>query len=182
MSAIAERTPLVPAERTSLTPIEPVAPAKIQGRLLRKNVAMFVGVVCVALLANGLFEILFSYQEHKGSLIRIQHEQAEAAAAKLSQFIKEIESQVGWTTQLPWSVGTMEQRRFDALRLLRRVRPSPSWLFSMPPERSNCGYRGSPWMWWPAASTCPRSRNSPRRWRTRSITDRSISAASRSPT
>jgi hypothetical protein len=30
-------------------------------------------------------------------------------------------SQLGWTTQLPWSVGTMEQRRFDALRLLRQV-------------------------------------------------------------
>jgi hypothetical protein len=30
-------------------------------------------------------------------------------------------SQVGWTTQLPWSAGTIEQRRFDALRLLRQV-------------------------------------------------------------
>jgi signal transduction histidine kinase len=54
-------------------------------------------------------------------LIRIQHEQAEAAAAKIGQFIKEIESQLGWTTQLPWSVGSIEQRRFDALRLLRQV-------------------------------------------------------------
>jgi len=26
-------------------------------------------------------------------------------------FIKEIESQVGWTTQLPWSAGTLDQRR-----------------------------------------------------------------------
>ena len=55
------------------------------------------------------------------SLIRIQREQAEAAAAKISQFIKEIESQVGWTTQLPWSAGTIDQRRFDGLRLLRQV-------------------------------------------------------------
>src|SRR4029077_7910231 len=70
---------------------------------------------------NGLFEIYFSYGEHKTSLIRIQREQAEAAAAKISQFIKEIESQVGWTTQLPWSAGTIEQRRFDGLRLLREV-------------------------------------------------------------
>ena len=62
-----------------------------------------------------------SYREHKAALIRIQHEQAEAAAAKISQFIKEIESQLGWTTQLPWSAGTIEQRRFDALRLLRQV-------------------------------------------------------------
>jgi signal transduction histidine kinase len=68
-----------------------------------------------------LSEIWFSYQEHKASLIRIQREQAEAAAAKISQFIKEIESQVGWTTQLPWSAGTIDQRRFDGLRLLRQV-------------------------------------------------------------
>jgi signal transduction histidine kinase len=77
--------------------------------------------VCIALLTNGLSELIFSFQEHKASLIRIQREQAEAAAAKISQFIKEIESQVGWTTQLPWSAGTIDQRRFDGLRLLRQV-------------------------------------------------------------
>jgi signal transduction histidine kinase len=96
-------------------------PAKVRGRLFRKYVALFLAVVCVALLASGLSEIWFSYQEHKASLIRIQREQAEAAAAKIGQFIKEIESQIGWTTQLPWSAGTLEQRRFDGLRLLRQV-------------------------------------------------------------
>jgi signal transduction histidine kinase len=110
MSTTAVRTPLPLAERRPM-----------RGRLFRKYVALFVGVVCIALIANGLFEIWFSYQEHKSSLIRIQEAQAEAAAAKIGQFIKEIESQVGWTTQLPWSVGTLEQRRFDALRLLRQV-------------------------------------------------------------
>jgi two-component system NtrC family sensor kinase len=94
---------------------------EISGPLFRKYVALFLAVVCVALLSNGVLEIWFSYDEHKSSLIRIQHEQAEAAAAKIGQFVKEIESQVGWTTQLPWSVGTLEQRRFDALRLLRQV-------------------------------------------------------------
>ncbi|MGA6963919.1 MAG: HAMP domain-containing histidine kinase, partial [Xanthobacteraceae bacterium] len=84
----------------------PVAPEKpatawVRGRLFRKYVGLFLAVVCIALLTNGLSEIVFSFQEHKASLIRIQREQAEAAAAKISQFIKEIESQVGWTTQLP---------------------------------------------------------------------------------
>ena len=102
---------------------EPAAPEKTRarGRLFRKYVGLFLAVVCVALLTNGLSEIWFSYQEHKAALIRIQREQAEAAAAKISQFIKEIESQVGWTTQLPWSAGTIDQRRFDGLRLLRQV-------------------------------------------------------------
>ena len=94
---------------------------KIRSRLFTKYVALFVAVVAIALSLNGIFEVFFYYREHKAALIRIQHEQAEAAAAKISQFIKEIESQLGWTTQLPWSAGSIEQRRFDALRLLRQV-------------------------------------------------------------
>ena len=94
---------------------------KTRRRLFTKYVALFVAVVCIALLSNGIFDVYFYYQEHKTSLIRIQREQAEAAAAKIGQFVKEIESQLGWTTQLPWSAGSIEQRRFDALRLLRQV-------------------------------------------------------------
>jgi signal transduction histidine kinase len=92
-----------------------------RSRLFLKYVGLFVAVVCVALVINGLLEVWGSYREHKSALIRIQHEQAEAAATKISQFIKEIENQVGWTTQLLWSAETIEQRRFDALRLLRQV-------------------------------------------------------------
>src|SRR5207244_6036429 len=33
------------------------------------------------------------------------------------------ESQLGWTTQLPWSASSLENRRFDALRLLRLEPP-----------------------------------------------------------
>src|SRR5437870_4330115 len=109
-----------PGDLAAATPLIAEAP-KRRGRLFRKYVALILAVVCLALLANGLSELWFSYQEHKASLIRIQREQAEAAAAKIGQFIKEIESQVGWTTQLPWSAGTIDQRRFDGLRLLRQV-------------------------------------------------------------
>src|SRR4051794_20905848 len=105
--------------RSSPTAKAPVP--KTRRRLFTKYVGLFVAVVCVALLSNGIFDVFFYYQEHKASLIRIQREQAEAAAAKIGQFVKEIESQLGWTTQLPWSAGSIEQRRFDALRLLRQV-------------------------------------------------------------
>ena len=102
-----------------------IAPAAgtsiVRSRLFIKYVALFVAVVSLALVANGVFDVYFSYQEQKASLVRIQREQAEAAAGKIGQFISELESQVGWTTQLPWSAGTLEQRRFDALRLLRQV-------------------------------------------------------------
>ena len=64
---------------------------KTRRRLFAKYVALFVAVVCVALISNGVFDVFFYYQEHKTSLIRIQREQVEAAAAKISQFVKEID-------------------------------------------------------------------------------------------
>ncbi len=94
---------------------------QISGPLFRKYVALFLAVVCVALISNGALEIWFSYTEHKTSLISIQREKAAAAAKEIDQFIEGIKSQVGWTTQLPWSPGTIDQRRFDGLRLLRQV-------------------------------------------------------------
>src|SRR5712664_3098779 len=102
-------------------PVEAPSATKIRSRLFTKYVALFVAVVGVALLSNGIFEVFFYYREHKAALIRVQREQAEAAAAKIGQFIKEIESQLGWTTQLPWSASSLENRRFDALRLLKQV-------------------------------------------------------------
>ncbi|HEY1363092.1 MAG TPA: ATP-binding protein [Xanthobacteraceae bacterium] len=92
-----------------------------RGRLFSKYVTLFVAVVCVALITNAAFEIWFFYHEHKASLIRIQHEQAEAAAAKIGQFVEQVEAQLGWTTQLPWMEATLAQRRLDAMRLLRQV-------------------------------------------------------------
>src|SRR5215204_2582454 len=111
------------AEAISSQPERTSQRLRVRARLFRKYVGLFVAVVCVALFVNGAFEIWFSYQEHKTALIRIQREQAEAAAAKIGQFVKEIEGQLGWTVQLPWSASTLEQRRFDALRFLRQSEP-----------------------------------------------------------
>jgi beta-lactamase regulating signal transducer with metallopeptidase domain len=49
--------------------------------------------------------------------------QAEGIADKLAQFINEIQNQIGWITQLPPTAGSNDQRRFDALRLLRQTPP-----------------------------------------------------------
>src|SRR5260370_22073306 len=80
---------------------------QISGRLLRKYVGLFLAVVCVALLSNGLLEIFFSYRKYTEYLTRIQREQAEGAAKEIGHFIEEIKNQVGWTTQLPWSAATI---------------------------------------------------------------------------
>ena len=122
MTAIGHQSPISVADSApQATPAPTRSRARLRIGLFLKYVVLFFAVVLVALITNGAFEVWFSYQEYKSSLIRIQREQAEAAAAKIGQFIREIEAQVGWTTQLPWSAGTLEQRRFDGVRLLRQV-------------------------------------------------------------
>jgi signal transduction histidine kinase len=93
-----------------------------RNRLFRKYVVPFVGVVLLALLSNGLLEIYFAYQESKSALAQIQREKAAAAALKIEAFVKDIERQMGWTTQPhPAVVGALEQRRLDYFRLQRQV-------------------------------------------------------------
>jgi two-component system, NtrC family, sensor kinase len=62
----------------------------VRSRLFIKYVVLFVAVVGLALIANGAFDVYFSYQEQKASLVRIEREQAEGAAGKIGQFINEI--------------------------------------------------------------------------------------------
>jgi hypothetical protein len=92
-----------------------------RSRLFTKYDALLVTIVAITLLAGGIYEVFTHYREHRASLIRLQHEQAMAAAAKIGQFIEDIEGQLGWTTQTPWAAGAPNDRRFDALRLLRQV-------------------------------------------------------------
>ena len=155
---------------------------QISGPLFRKYVGLFLAVVCIALLSNGLFEILFSYREHTEALIRIQREQAEGAAEKIGLFIKEIQSQMGWTTQLTWSASTIEQRRFDGLRLLRQV-PAITELAQLDATgKEQLRVSRLAMDLGPLLTTTHATPNSPTRWPKRLITARSISEGSPSPT
>ena len=107
-----------------------IRPASPGGRLFRKFALLFAGIVSTALITDGLLDIWFVYREQKALLVRIQREQADAAAAKISQFIKEIHGQMGWTTQQAWNGGSIEQRR------LRGVTPHPSSCRPSPSLRS----------------------------------------------
>lgn len=93
----------------------------MQGTLFRKYVTLFAAVLTSALVTTSLLDIWSTYHEHRAALVRIQQEQAGAAAARITQFIKEIEGHLGWTTHLSWSNPAGEQRELDALRLLRQV-------------------------------------------------------------
>jgi signal transduction histidine kinase/HAMP domain-containing protein/putative methionine-R-sulfoxide reductase with GAF domain len=92
-------------------------------RLFWKYTTFFVLLVTAELLASGITELYFSYQENQAALVALQREKALAAASQIENFIKEIERQMGWVTQPQRSPGgtTLEQRRFDFFRLQRQV-------------------------------------------------------------
>src|SRR3989441_5659818 len=93
------------------------------GRLFRKYVIVFAGLVSGALLVSGVTEIYFSYRETREALVALQREKALSVASRIEGFIKEIERQIGWTTQpqLGAPSAAMYQRRVDYLRLLRQA-------------------------------------------------------------
>jgi signal transduction histidine kinase len=99
------------------------SPRKPRGRLFGKYVVFFITLVGAVLLASGLSQIYFSYQEHKTTLLRLQQEKALAAAAKIEQFIREIERQIDWTTPAAWDAGpvALEEWQLGYLQLLRQV-------------------------------------------------------------
>jgi signal transduction histidine kinase len=94
-----------------------------RGRLFRKYVVVFAGLVGTTLLVSGGVELYFSYFENKEALVLIQREKALGAAAQIEQFVHEIERQIGWTThpQLATGQAALDQRRLDYFRLLRQV-------------------------------------------------------------
>jgi signal transduction histidine kinase/CheY-like chemotaxis protein len=96
---------------------------KVRVRLLLKYVAFFVTVVCFALLSNDLLQFRFAVADYTAMSIRIQQGQAETAAAKIGQFVTEIEGQIGWVANLAWADSPLDEWRFDVARLLRQVPP-----------------------------------------------------------
>jgi signal transduction histidine kinase len=96
-------------------------PAPHRGQLFRKYFLLILGLVCGALLISGGIGLYFAYQETTVALAGLQREKAAGAAARIEQFVREIEQQVA-AAALP-QVGTegLEQRRLEFLKLLRMV-------------------------------------------------------------
>jgi signal transduction histidine kinase len=96
---------------------------KPRGRLFRQYAIVLAVLVSGPLLASGAIGVYLSYQQNKTALVSIQREKARAAASRIESFIKEIERQIGWTTQLQLGprAAQMDQRRVDYLRLLRQA-------------------------------------------------------------
>jgi HAMP domain-containing protein len=94
-----------------------------RGSLFRKYAAVLILLVGGVLLLSSLVNLYFSYQETKRALIRLERQQAQAAAGRIEQFVTGIERQVRRAMEVPFSDAAMarEQREIDFFRLLRDV-------------------------------------------------------------
>jgi signal transduction histidine kinase len=92
-------------------------------RLFYKYVVPIIAIVVVALSASGGISIYFSYKETRNALVALQREKAIAAAARIENFVREIEHQIGWTAlpQIAEGANPLELRRFDYVKLGRQV-------------------------------------------------------------
>ena len=114
-------------EHRCLKPVEAIvepqrALRKIErGRLFRKYLLLILALVCGALLISGGIGIYFSYQENKVALSSVQREKAVAAAARIEQFIRQIEQQLAFAALPQLGSEGIEQRRIEFLKLQRLV-------------------------------------------------------------
>ncbi len=94
-----------------------------RGRLFGKYVVVLLILIGGVLVLSSLVNLYFSYQEVKTALVRVERETAMAAAARIEDFVKEIERQVRGTSQDAFDdpLAAREQREIDYLRLLRNV-------------------------------------------------------------
>jgi signal transduction histidine kinase len=91
-----------------------------RGRLFRKYALLLVSLLGIILVPASLVEMYFSYHANKQALLRIQKSEALVAAAKIEQFITEVERHVSVIAESQWDAPP-EQRMLDYLRLLRQV-------------------------------------------------------------
>jgi signal transduction histidine kinase len=75
--------------------------------------------VCGALLISGGIGLYFAYQENKVALASLQREKAAGAAARIEQFVREIEQHVVQAALPQLGTEGLEQRRLEFLKLQR---------------------------------------------------------------
>ena len=80
-----------------------------------------ISVMGAVLVVNGLVTMWISFADQKSKLSEQQKLEAQLAATKISQFVREIEAQLQWMLMAPWGSTSLEERRIDGLRILRNT-------------------------------------------------------------
>jgi signal transduction histidine kinase len=97
----------------------PGAGSPRRGRLFRKYFVPIMLLVGGALLASGAIGLYFSYQENKAALASLQREKAVAAAARIEQFVRDIEKQLRYAALPQLGAEGAAQRRIEFDKLQR---------------------------------------------------------------
>ena len=91
--------------------------------MFRKHAALTGGAMAMLLAVSSAIDIWWSYRDQEALLVRIQRAHADAAAARIADFVRGIEAQLSWMTHRAWGSTSPEQRQLEALRLFRQVPP-----------------------------------------------------------
>ncbi|WP_460448521.1 ATP-binding protein [Alsobacter sp. SYSU BS001988] len=121
MTALPVEHRTTPAAPPPLGRSEPLRPLRRRLSLAPKFALAFLGLVSAVLVVNGVIDMALSWREAQDNAVRVQQEKADAASERVAQFIGEIERQIGWTTRAEWARVSVEQRRYDFIRLLRQA-------------------------------------------------------------
>lgn len=81
--------------------------------------AWLAAVMAIVLLAKRTIDI--ACREQTALLDRVQQQKIEAAATRIALFIQEIETQMGWLTQLPSNAASLDEWHVESVRVLRHV-------------------------------------------------------------
>ena len=93
----------------------------LHGRLFRKYLVPILALVCGALLVSAGTSLYFSYQENKAALSSLQEEKAVAAAARIEQYMQQIQRQLASASLPQLDPADLELQRLEFLKLLKQA-------------------------------------------------------------
>jgi len=111
-------------KRRPLCPAQPRM-CERKPRLLRKYVVVIVGLVSTVLTPAARWRPISPIRQEV-TLVRVQSDQAETAAVRIEDFIREIVTAIAWTARSATCTRRGPRQRYlDYLWLLRQTPPSP---------------------------------------------------------
>lgn len=93
----------------------------VRRSLFRKYFTTIFVAVLLPIIIGGSIEAWLGYRDQRASIDSRLLSEARASSDRISSFLNAIIDQMGWTVQLPIALTSPEERRFDALRLLRQT-------------------------------------------------------------